>query len=290
MRLPRSFQMKQAHDLALQLQGSAGVPISVQISHETRSKSFSSKKRRVTEDYVDYIQMQIELCLQNCMNRNQTIEILSDQAEIIPAHTTAIWKVLEEENAEFFEAYYLKLIVKKQIGVFNQLLARHCSQKQSQNLQLYHMQNAVYPLFDWEQLEKDNAELFEVYKLKLMLMVQICTFNELLENHRNLMNSQNVPLDHTKNTFDPADIWDRLKEKYAKFRKDTKMFITKQHIRRINQSLVTYCSRQNSQNVPLDHTQNINHPVSSLWCLPPDSDILHSSTTSSDWVLFCLHL
>jgi hypothetical protein len=32
---------------------------------------------------------------------------------------------LEQENAEFFKAYCIKLILKKQISVFNELLEKH---------------------------------------------------------------------------------------------------------------------------------------------------------------------
>ncbi|MQL87861.1 hypothetical protein Taro_020412 [Colocasia esculenta] len=36
----------------------------------------------------------------------------------------AIWQKLEEENREFFKAYHVRLILKEQISIFNQLLQK----------------------------------------------------------------------------------------------------------------------------------------------------------------------
>lgn len=43
-----------------------------------------------------------------------------------------VWQKLEEENQEFFQAYYLRLIVKDQIQRFNGLLHR-----QLETMQIY---------------------------------------------------------------------------------------------------------------------------------------------------------
>ena len=37
-----------------------------------------------------------------------------------------VWQKLEEENPEFFKAYYVRLMLKNQINVFNKLLAHQC--------------------------------------------------------------------------------------------------------------------------------------------------------------------
>lgn len=38
----------------------------------------------------------------------------------------SVWQKLEEENEEFFKAYYLRIKLKKQILKFNQLLEKQC--------------------------------------------------------------------------------------------------------------------------------------------------------------------
>ena len=37
-----------------------------------------------------------------------------------------VWQKLEEENSEFFRAYYIRLMLKKQIIMFNNLLEHQC--------------------------------------------------------------------------------------------------------------------------------------------------------------------
>lgn len=60
-----------------------------------------------------------------------------------------VWQKLEEENAEFFRAYYIRLKLKKQIVVFNYLL------EHQYHLTKYHvhpkvplvpMQNGIHPM------------------------------------------------------------------------------------------------------------------------------------------------
>lgn len=36
----------------------------------------------------------------------------------------SVWQKLEEENQEFFKAYHVRLVVKNQIMIFNQLLEK----------------------------------------------------------------------------------------------------------------------------------------------------------------------
>ncbi|KAK8590211.1 hypothetical protein V6N12_024591 [Hibiscus sabdariffa] len=56
------------------------------------------------------------------MTEKEVVETLLVQAKIEPAFTELVWQKLEEENREFFQAYYLKLMVKQQIMEFNKLL------------------------------------------------------------------------------------------------------------------------------------------------------------------------
>ncbi|GKV49985.1 hypothetical protein SLEP1_g56703 [Rubroshorea leprosula] len=56
------------------------------------------------------------------MNRDEVVKILLTWARIDPGFTTLVWQKLEEENADFFRAYYIRLKLKKQIVLFNNLL------------------------------------------------------------------------------------------------------------------------------------------------------------------------
>jgi uncharacterized protein (TIGR01589 family) len=56
------------------------------------------------------------------MNKGEVVRTLSNRARIEPGFTTLVWQKLEEENSEFFRAYYIRLKLKKQINMFNHLL------------------------------------------------------------------------------------------------------------------------------------------------------------------------
>ncbi|XP_052170665.1 uncharacterized protein LOC127786926 isoform X2 [Diospyros lotus] len=56
------------------------------------------------------------------MNRDEVVKTLLNRARIDPGFTTLVWQKLEEENADFFRAYYIRLKLKKQIILFNHLL------------------------------------------------------------------------------------------------------------------------------------------------------------------------
>lgn len=78
--------------------------------------------RRVSRQDIQLVQNLIERCLQLYMNQKEVVETLLDQAKIEPGFTELVWQKLEEENREFFRAYYLRLMVKHQIDEFNRLL------------------------------------------------------------------------------------------------------------------------------------------------------------------------
>ncbi|TYJ46512.1 hypothetical protein E1A91_A02G125600v1 [Gossypium mustelinum] len=78
--------------------------------------------RRVSRQDIQLVQNLIERCLQLYMTQKEVVETLLAQAKIEPGFTELVWQKLEEENREFFQAYYLRLMVKQQIMEFNELL------------------------------------------------------------------------------------------------------------------------------------------------------------------------
>ncbi|KAF7077956.1 hypothetical protein CFC21_082448 [Triticum aestivum] len=84
------------------------------------------ERRKVSREDIQLVQNLIERCLQLYMNQKEVVETLSFQAKIEPSFTELVWQKLEEENPEFFKAYYVRLMLKNQINVFNKLLAHQC--------------------------------------------------------------------------------------------------------------------------------------------------------------------
>ncbi|XP_060668840.1 uncharacterized protein LOC107433788 isoform X3 [Ziziphus jujuba] len=82
----------------------------------------SGSVRRVSRQDIQLVQNLIERCLQLYMNQKEVVDTLLDQAKIEPGFTELVWQKLEEENRDFFKAYYLRLMVKHQIMEFNSLL------------------------------------------------------------------------------------------------------------------------------------------------------------------------
>ncbi|KAK9293040.1 hypothetical protein L1049_021024 [Liquidambar formosana] len=119
-----------------ELQGAAEIQSSTEVSHEPHSgqqntadapvtDSISSSKnegRKVSHEEIELVQNLIERCLQLYMDRDEVVKTLLNRARIEPGFTTLVWQKLEEENADFFKAYYIRLNLKQQIIMFNQLL------------------------------------------------------------------------------------------------------------------------------------------------------------------------
>ncbi|KAJ8440662.1 hypothetical protein Cgig2_031079 [Carnegiea gigantea] len=82
----------------------------------------STDGRKVSREDIELVQNLIERCLQLYMNRDEVVKTLLNRARIDPGFTTLVWQKLEEENADFFKAYYTRLKLKKQIILFNHLL------------------------------------------------------------------------------------------------------------------------------------------------------------------------
>ncbi|XP_074555949.1 uncharacterized protein LOC141811794 [Curcuma longa] len=82
----------------------------------------SSNGIKVSRGDIELVQNLIERCLQLYLNRGEVVRMLSNRARIEPGFTTLVWQKLEEENSEFFRAYYIRLKLKRQIILFNHLL------------------------------------------------------------------------------------------------------------------------------------------------------------------------
>ena len=74
---------------------------------------------------IQLVQSLVERCLQLYMNQREVVCILREQAKIDPGFTGLVWQKLEEQNPDFFRAYYSRLGLKEQIVVLNQLVAQH---------------------------------------------------------------------------------------------------------------------------------------------------------------------
>ncbi|XP_059667777.1 uncharacterized protein LOC132313130 [Cornus florida] len=55
--------------------------------------------------YIRLVQHLIEECIIFNMSKEECMEALSKHANIKPVITSTVWKELEKENKEFFEAY-----------------------------------------------------------------------------------------------------------------------------------------------------------------------------------------
>ncbi|KAK8570386.1 hypothetical protein V6N13_003069 [Hibiscus sabdariffa] len=82
----------------------------------------SNDGRKVSRQDIELVQNLIERCLQLYMTRDEVVKTLLNRARIDPGFTTLVWQKLEEENADFFSSYYIRLKLKKQIILFNHLL------------------------------------------------------------------------------------------------------------------------------------------------------------------------
>ena len=74
---------------------------------------------------IQLVQNLVERCLQLYMNQREAVSILQQQAKIEPSFTELVWQKLEEQNPEFYRAYYARLRLKDQILVFNELIECH---------------------------------------------------------------------------------------------------------------------------------------------------------------------
>ncbi|CAJ1950398.1 unnamed protein product [Sphenostylis stenocarpa] len=124
----------------MDMQNSEDLQSSTQASHEPKSEppnnhttdapvtdtgsasATSNDSKKVSRQDIEFVQNLIERCLQLYMNKDEVVKTLLTRAKIDPGFTTLVWQKLEEENADFFRAYYIRLKLKKQILLFNHLL------------------------------------------------------------------------------------------------------------------------------------------------------------------------
>ncbi|KAL3502321.1 hypothetical protein ACH5RR_036770 [Cinchona calisaya] len=109
----------------------------------------SNDGRRVSREDIELVQNLIERCLQLYMNRDEVVKTLLNRARIDPGFTTLVWQKLEEENADFFRAYYIRLKLKKQIVLFNHLLKHQydlMTYSGPPKIPLAPIQNGIHPM------------------------------------------------------------------------------------------------------------------------------------------------
>ncbi|XP_026377840.1 uncharacterized protein LOC113272165 [Papaver somniferum] len=58
--------------------------------------------------YIHMVHQLIEKCLLFHMTKEECMEALFKHANIKPVITSTVWKELEKENKDFFEAYYAR--------------------------------------------------------------------------------------------------------------------------------------------------------------------------------------
>ena len=81
-----------------------------------------SQGRKVSTEDIQLVQNLIEKCLQMYLSQREVVSALHQQAKIEPGFTQLVWQKLEEQNPDFFRAYFTRLKLKDQINLFNHLL------------------------------------------------------------------------------------------------------------------------------------------------------------------------
>ncbi|KAH7519491.1 hypothetical protein FEM48_Zijuj08G0041900 [Ziziphus jujuba var. spinosa] len=109
----------------------------------------SNDGKKVSREDIELVQNLIERCLQLYMNRDEVVKTLLTRARIDPGFTTLVWQKLEEENADFFRAYYIRLKLKRQILLFNHLLEHQyhlMKYPMPPKVPLAPIQNGIHPM------------------------------------------------------------------------------------------------------------------------------------------------
>ncbi|XP_010260038.2 PREDICTED: uncharacterized protein LOC104599268 isoform X2 [Nelumbo nucifera] len=88
--------------------------LSLSASYSSLVSSFQKSHRKnrsiaimgdSSASYIRLVQHLIEKCILFHMTKEECVEALSKHANIKPVITSTVWKELEKENKEFFEAY-----------------------------------------------------------------------------------------------------------------------------------------------------------------------------------------
>ncbi|KAF6257319.1 hypothetical protein COO60DRAFT_1240596 [Scenedesmus sp. NREL 46B-D3] len=92
------------------------------MSAVTQQQQQGPGARRVSLEQIAAVQTMIEKCMQLYMAKDEVMACLKDQANIEPNFSQLVWSKLEEQNADFFRAYNLRVQLKSQVVTFNQML------------------------------------------------------------------------------------------------------------------------------------------------------------------------
>ena len=86
---------------------SAGLPQASQPASPSNLGPGSESRKISTAD-IQLVQNLIERCLQLYMSQREVVYTLNQQAKIEPSFTLLVWQKLEEQNPDFFRAYYTR--------------------------------------------------------------------------------------------------------------------------------------------------------------------------------------
>ncbi|XP_027350787.1 uncharacterized protein LOC113861892 isoform X1 [Abrus precatorius] len=119
------------------------------VTDSASASASSNDSKKVSRQDIELVQNLIERCLQLYMNKDEVVKTLLTRAKIDPGFTTLVWQKLEEENSDFFRAYYIRLKLKKQILWFNHLLEHQYHMMKyplSTKVPLAPIQNGIHPM------------------------------------------------------------------------------------------------------------------------------------------------
>ncbi|KAG4914107.1 hypothetical protein JHK82_054690 [Glycine max] len=119
------------------------------VTDSVSASASSNDSKKISRQDIDLVQNLIERCLQLYMNKDEVVKTLFARAKIDPGFTTLVWQKLEEENTDFFRAYYIRLKLKRQILLFNHLLEHQYHMMKyplPTKIPLAPIQNGVHPM------------------------------------------------------------------------------------------------------------------------------------------------
>lgn len=79
-------------------------------------------KTKYTPQEIKGVHSLIERCIRAYMTLQETLVHLHVFQNVSPNIIALVWQKLEDQNPEFFKAYYLRLKVKDQMSRFNELI------------------------------------------------------------------------------------------------------------------------------------------------------------------------
>ncbi|CAL5228504.1 g11653 [Coccomyxa viridis] len=102
---------------------------------ELAGSGLGAHGKKVSTQDIQLVQNLIERCLQMYMSQREVVYTLQQQAKVEPGFTQLVWQKLEEQNPDFFKAYYTRLKLKDQIVLFNHLLEQQVAMFQKMQRQ-----------------------------------------------------------------------------------------------------------------------------------------------------------